>query len=78
MGKGARHWTAPTIYTSDHQPYPVGLHVQKVESVAYCWDEYCDKFSQNDAKVGDYKSATYKGAPSTPQPKNTGAAAATS
>ena len=78
MGKGARHWTAPTIYTSDHQPYPVGLHVQKVESVAYCWDEYCDKYSQNDAKVGDYKAATYKGAPSTPQPQNTGASVAAS
>ncbi|CAE7225743.1 unnamed protein product [Symbiodinium natans] len=48
----------------------------KVEAVAYVWDEYCDKFSMADRKCGDYKAATYQGAPALPTPTATTPAAA--
>ena len=74
VGRPPRHWTAPAIYSSEHSPYPIELHVKRVEAVAFVWDEYCDKFQQNSKKCGDYKSATYKGAPAAPVSATTPAA----
>ena len=67
VGKGARHWTAPMVYSSETNPYPIDLEMVQVSQVAFVWDEYCDKFKQAQHKVGDYKQATYQGAPATPQ-----------
>ena len=66
VGKGARHWTAPAVYCSDHSPYPLELSVTRVDQVAYVWGEYCDKFGERPKKCGDCKMATYKGRPSVP------------
>ena len=66
LGRPPRHWTAPTIFSSEHAPFPIELKVNRVEALAYVWDEYCDKHGQASKKCGDYKSATYAGAPAPP------------
>ena len=71
VGRPPRHWTAPAIFSSELAPFPLPLAVNKVEAVAYVWDEYCDKFSMADRKCGDYKAATYQGAPALPTPTAT-------
>ena len=55
------------VYSSETNPYPIDLEMVQVSQVAFVWDEYCDKFKQAQHKVGDYKQATYQGAPATPQ-----------
>ncbi|CAE7421778.1 unnamed protein product [Symbiodinium natans] len=62
-GKGSRHWTAPMIYSASSTPYPIDLEIRLVSQVAYVWDEYCDKFGENSRKCGDYRQATFSGAP---------------
>ncbi|CAE7246061.1 unnamed protein product [Symbiodinium natans] len=62
-GKGSRHWTAPMIYSASSMPYPIDLEIRLVSQVAYVWDEYCDKFGENSRKCGDYRQATFSGAP---------------
>ena len=66
LGRPPRHWSAPAIYSSEHAPFPLDLNVKRVDTVAFVWDEYCDKFQENSRKCGDYKAATYKGAPQVP------------
>ena len=63
MCRGSRHYSAPLIYSSDMLPYPIPIQVRQVPQIAFVWDEYCDKLSQPDQKVNDYKIATYKGSP---------------
>ena len=49
------------------QPPFSSLHRPKVpEVISYSWDEYCDKFSKADLKVGDYRAAIFCGVPATP------------
>ncbi|OLP92479.1 hypothetical protein AK812_SmicGene25715 [Symbiodinium microadriaticum] len=67
LGKTSRHWTQGFVYSSNLNPYPIELETLKVNQVAYCWDEYCDKMSP-DKKVGDYNAATYQGAPAVGMP----------
>ena len=62
-GRGSRHWTAPMIYSASSMPYPIDLEIRLVSQVAYVWDEYCDKFGENSRKCGDYRQATFSGAP---------------
>ena len=57
-GKPTKHWSHPFVYSSETNPYPIEIHVTKVDKVAYCWDEYADKLSP-DKKVGDYSASTY-------------------
>ena len=71
LGKGARHWTAPAIYSSEAAPYPLELSVTRVDHIAYVWDEYCDKFSESSHKCGDYKMATFQGRPALPAASST-------
>ena len=68
LGKGARHYSAPLVYSSDMDPYPIPLCIRKVPdaSIAYVWDDYCDKLKEGDQKCGDYKRATYRGRPGGP------------
>ncbi|CAE7041945.1 unnamed protein product [Symbiodinium natans] len=70
-GKPSRHWTAPVVYSAGHNPFPIELQIRKVDRVAFVWDEYCDKIRQLDAKVGDYKQATYQGPPAVANPQAT-------
>ena len=67
-GKGSRHCTAPMIYSASSMPYPIDLDIRLVSQVAYVWDEYCDKFGENNRKCGDYRQATFSGAPVTTTP----------
>ena len=67
LGKGRRHYSAPLIYSSEMNPYPIPLTVSKVPSVAFVWDELCDKLSVPEQKVGDYGIATYVGRPGGPK-----------
>ena len=61
-GQSTKRWTNNFVYSSAQNPYPLEINVVKVSQVAYCWDEYADKLDPS-KKVGDYKAATYKGAP---------------
>ena len=63
VGKGARHWTAPAVYCSDHSPYPLELSVTRVDQIAYVWDECCDKFGESSKKCGDLKWPHTRAAP---------------
>ena len=74
-GKGSRHWTAPMIYSASSMPYPIDLEIRLVSQVAYVWDEYCDKFGENSRKCGDYRQATFSGAPVAATPLLTAPAA---
>ena len=67
LGRPPRHWTAPCIFSSEHAPFPIELKVNRVEAVAFVWDEYCDKHGEAAKKCGDYKSATFSGAPVAPK-----------
>ena len=49
IGKGSRHWTAPFVYSSSSNPYPIELQVVGVERVAFSWDEYADKVAMTPA-----------------------------
>ena len=35
VGKGARHWTAPMVYSSETNPYPIDLEMVQVSQVAF-------------------------------------------
>ena len=61
-GKDQRHWTAPFIYSSSSEPYPLELSVRTVQAVAFCWGEYASKMAP-EQQVGDFKAATFKGPP---------------
>ena len=63
VGKSNRHWSASSVYSSTDNPFPVEMGVIETAQICYVWDEYCDKFSKNDLKVGSYTQGTYKGAP---------------
>jgi hypothetical protein len=43
-GKGARHWTHQHIWFNALNPFPLELDITVVDEIAFCWDEYCDKF----------------------------------
>lgn len=83
VGKG-KHWARPLIYSSYHSPYPLELAVSPVDQIAYVWDEYCDKTSATEKKIGTYQQATVKGrpavaaAPKTPPPSLAAAVAKSS
>ena len=62
-GKGSRHWTNQHIHFNGGNPFPLDLDILSVEQVAFCWDEYCDKFNKTTEKVGDYAASTYIGRP---------------
>ena len=62
-GKGSRHWTNQHIHFHGGNPFPLDLEILSVEQVAFCWDEYCDKFNKTAEKVGDYAASTYIGRP---------------
>lgn len=62
-GKGRRHWTHQHIWFNGLNPFPLDLDIVCVEEIAYCWDEYCDKFGKASEKLGDYAQSTYKGRP---------------
>ena len=50
------------------EPLPIPMVLEVVEAISYSLDEYCDsdKFSKADLKVGDYRAATFCGAPAAP------------
>lgn len=64
-GKGisSRHWSNQHIHFNGGNPFPLDLDILSVEQVAFCWDEYCDKFNKTTEKVGDYAASTYIGRP---------------
>ena len=59
MGKGKVHWSSPFIYSSSWNPYPIPMVLEIVEAIGYSWDEYCDKLSKADLKVGDHRAVTF-------------------
>ena len=63
VGKSKRHWSAGSVYSSTDNPFPVDMVVSEANQICFVWDEYCDKFSKNDLKVGSYTQGSYKGAP---------------
>ena len=63
LGKSQRHWSAPFIYNSAMNPFPIPMTISKVDAVSYCWDEYCDKVAAPQHKVGNYQAGTFEGAP---------------
>ena len=65
-GKGKRHWSQTLLHNSWYSPYPFVLEVVTVDAVAFIWDEFCDKCSQESEKVGTYELATYGGKPVVP------------
>ena len=62
-GKGRKHWSNTLLHNSYYSPFPYNLEVVQVESVAYCWDEFCEKCGKPAEKVGDHNAATYGGKP---------------
>lgn len=62
-GKGRKHWSNTLLHNSYYSPFPYKLEVIQVESVAFCWDEFCDKCGKPAEKVGDHNAATYGGKP---------------
>ena len=65
-GKGKRHWSNALLHNSTFSPYPFDLEFVAVDSVAFVWDEFCDKCGQEDQKIGSYDIATYQGKPAAP------------
>ena len=76
VGKSNRRWSAASVYSSTDNPFPVEMGVIETAQICYVWDEYCDKFSKNDLKVGSYTQGTYKGAPKVEASANYSKAAA--